>query len=77
MKPLVNWDNEGMFKLPLDLKKNVRRYPPLLGEHTDEVLGEIGYSRTQIENLKREKVICLGIQDKSWGFLSRQNQCPW
>lgn len=53
-----------MFKLPLNLKKKVRRYPPLLGEHTDEVL-ELGYSRTQIEHLKREKVICLGIQDKS------------
>ncbi|MFD6209920.1 CaiB/BaiF CoA transferase family protein [Peribacillus sp. NPDC060253] len=36
---------------------NVRRHPPLLGEHTDEVLGELGYSSTQIEELKRGKVI--------------------
>ncbi|SMQ81795.1 formyl-CoA transferase [Bacillus sp. OV166] len=36
---------------------NLRRYPPLLGEHTDEVLEELGYSRTQIENLKSGMVI--------------------
>ncbi|MGE7759002.1 CaiB/BaiF CoA transferase family protein [Peribacillus sp. NPDC097895] len=36
---------------------NVRRHPPLLGEHTDEVLGELGYSLTQIDELKRGKVI--------------------
>jgi len=29
----------------------IRRYPPLLGEHTAEVLGEFGYSRTEIERL--------------------------
>lgn len=36
---------------------NLRRYPPLLGEHTDEVLDELGYSTTQIEKLKSGKVI--------------------
>jgi formyl-CoA transferase len=30
---------------------------PLLGEHTDEVLKELGYSREQIEALRGEKVI--------------------
>jgi formyl-CoA transferase len=30
---------------------------PLLGEHTDEVLKELGYTREQIEALRTEKVI--------------------
>jgi formyl-CoA transferase len=30
---------------------------PLLGEHTDEVLNELGYTRAQIEALRAEKVI--------------------
>ena len=30
----------------------IRRRAPLLGEHTDEVLGEIGYSAAQIEDLR-------------------------
>ncbi len=36
---------------------NVRYYPPLLGEHTDAILGDLGYSKSQIEDLKNEKVI--------------------
>jgi len=30
---------------------------PELGEHTDQVLGELGYSKADIEELKREKAI--------------------
>src|SRR6185436_14023660 len=30
---------------------------PLLGEHTDEVLDELGYTRAQIDALRAEKVI--------------------
>jgi formyl-CoA transferase len=30
---------------------------PLLGEHTDEVLNELGYTREQIDALRAEKVI--------------------
>jgi formyl-CoA transferase len=30
---------------------------PLLGEHTDEVLAELGYTHAQIESLRAEKVI--------------------
>jgi len=30
---------------------------PLLGEHTEEVLNELGYSHSQIEALREERVI--------------------
>ncbi|MFZ0920831.1 MAG: CaiB/BaiF CoA-transferase family protein [Candidatus Dormiibacterota bacterium] len=36
---------------------NVRRPPPVLGEHTDEVLGELGYSDADIATLRDEGVI--------------------
>jgi crotonobetainyl-CoA:carnitine CoA-transferase CaiB-like acyl-CoA transferase len=35
----------------------VRRPPPLLGEHTDEVLGELGYSASEIETLHVNGVV--------------------
>jgi len=34
-----------------------RRPPPLLGEHTDEVLGELGYSADDISALHRDGVV--------------------
>jgi formyl-CoA transferase/CoA:oxalate CoA-transferase len=34
-----------------------RRPPPLLGEHTDEVLGELGYSADDISALHRDDVV--------------------
>ncbi|MFZ2447112.1 MAG: CaiB/BaiF CoA-transferase family protein [Syntrophobacteraceae bacterium] len=33
------------------------RRPPLLGEHSEEVLGWLGYSRDECEELKRQRVI--------------------
>ncbi|OJJ60103.1 hypothetical protein ASPSYDRAFT_57558 [Aspergillus sydowii CBS 593.65] len=36
---------------------SVRRPPPLLGEHTDEILGEIGFSQGEIQELRGEKVV--------------------
>lgn len=35
----------------------VRRPPPTLGEHTDDVLGELGYSATEIATLRDEGVV--------------------
>ena len=35
----------------------VRRHPPDLGEHTEEVLAELGYNSQEIDELKREGVI--------------------
>jgi len=35
----------------------VERHPPLLGEHTDEVLKEIGYSDDDIRQLREKGVI--------------------
>jgi crotonobetainyl-CoA:carnitine CoA-transferase CaiB-like acyl-CoA transferase len=37
--------------------KKIRRPPPELGEHTDQVLSEIGYSETETVRLRREGVV--------------------
>ena len=36
---------------------SVRRYPPLLGEHTDEVLAEVGYTPEEIADLRRQGAV--------------------
>jgi crotonobetainyl-CoA:carnitine CoA-transferase CaiB-like acyl-CoA transferase len=35
----------------------VRRRPPVLGEHTDEILGELGFSKAEIAALKKEGAV--------------------
>jgi crotonobetainyl-CoA:carnitine CoA-transferase CaiB-like acyl-CoA transferase len=35
----------------------IDRAPPALGEHTDEILAEAGYTRAEIERLRREAVV--------------------
>jgi len=39
-----------------DSKTDVTR-SPLLGEHTDEVMGQLGYSKEQIDELRAEGII--------------------
>jgi crotonobetainyl-CoA:carnitine CoA-transferase CaiB-like acyl-CoA transferase len=34
-----------------------RGAPPLLGQHTDEILGEIGLSRGEIQELRRSRIV--------------------
>ncbi len=36
---------------------SVPRHPPTLGEHTAEILGELGYDNTEIEAFARDQVI--------------------
>ncbi|MEO0562427.1 MAG: CoA transferase, partial [Chloroflexota bacterium] len=36
---------------------NYRYHPPQLGEHTDDVLGELGYSAADITALRDQKVV--------------------
>ncbi|MBI3964638.1 MAG: CoA transferase [Chloroflexi bacterium] len=36
---------------------SIRRPPPLLGQHTDEVLGEMGYSAADVAALRADKVV--------------------
>ena len=40
-----------------DTPGKIRRPPPLFGQHTAEVLGELGYGSSDIERLARDKVI--------------------
>ncbi len=36
---------------------SIRRHPPLLGEHTEEVLGELGFSSAEIAELRRSGAV--------------------
>lgn len=40
-----------------DTPQSVRYYPPLLGEHTEDVLSELGYSTEDIQRLKNKQII--------------------
>jgi crotonobetainyl-CoA:carnitine CoA-transferase CaiB-like acyl-CoA transferase len=46
--------------IPFELARtpaSIRTPPPLLGEHTDAILGELGYDRAAIEGLRGEGVV--------------------
>lgn len=56
--PIVK--NLKMAGFPIKLSEtpaSVRKHPPLLGEHTEEILGELGLLPEQIEGLKQKQVV--------------------
>ena len=40
-----------------DTPPTVRRYPPALGEHNEEVLAELGYSEKDMDGLNADGVL--------------------
>lgn len=55
-----NVSNLKMPGFPVKLSEtpaSLKKYPPLLGEHTDEILSELEFSAEQIEELKSKRVI--------------------
>lgn len=40
-----------------DIELDIYRHPPLLGEHTEEILKELGYSNAEIKNFREKGVI--------------------
>jgi crotonobetainyl-CoA:carnitine CoA-transferase CaiB-like acyl-CoA transferase len=63
MVTLIDHPTIGSFRslgLPMRLTDNptsIRRHPPLLGEHTEEVLVELGYEEDTIEQLRADGTV--------------------
>jgi crotonobetainyl-CoA:carnitine CoA-transferase CaiB-like acyl-CoA transferase len=63
MRQRVTHPTGGELELPgspmqfSEYAATARRHPPRLGEHTAEVLGELGYSEAEIERLEREGIL--------------------
>ncbi len=49
-----------LLRTPIHIEEtdlNIRRHPPLLGEHTNSILKELGYSESEIETFKAKGVV--------------------
>ena len=49
-----------LMKTPVELSKTpgeIRSRPPMLGEHTDEIMKELGFNQGQISDLKENRVV--------------------
>jgi crotonobetainyl-CoA:carnitine CoA-transferase CaiB-like acyl-CoA transferase len=56
--PLVKNLKMAGFPIKLsDTPASIKRHPPLLGEHTDEVLSELGFQPDEIKELKVKRVV--------------------
>lgn len=56
--PLVKNLKMAGFPIKLsDTPASLRRHPPLLGEHTDEILGELGFLPDEIKELKVKHIV--------------------
>jgi crotonobetainyl-CoA:carnitine CoA-transferase CaiB-like acyl-CoA transferase len=47
-------------KTPVELSETpgeIRTRPPTLGEHTDEIMQELGYSKSEIAELREKRVV--------------------
>ena len=49
-----------LLRAPMKLSSTdceITRHPPLLGQHTNEILAQIGYSQSEIEGLRTDKIV--------------------
>ncbi|MCH7958880.1 MAG: CoA transferase [Candidatus Hydrogenedentes bacterium] len=63
MNPIVEHSKIGPMHLagvPVDLERtpgSIRRPPPTLGEHTDEILAGIGYDKERVDALRKDGIV--------------------